>query len=71
MKQLIKLYGLPYFPTPLPPIGEGILFMKPIYNRMVNVFALFLTVLATAGIGIYSHKQIHNRMETYEPESIL
>ena len=45
--------------------------MKPTYNRMVNIFALLLTVLATAGIGIYSHKQIHNRMETYEPESIL
>ena len=71
IKQLIKLYGLPYFPTPLPPIGDGIIFMKPTYNRVVNLIALLLTVLATTGIGIYSHKQIHNRMETYEPESIL
>ena len=71
IKQLIKLYGLPYFPTPLPPIGEGVLFMKPTYNRIVNFIALLLTLLATTGIGFYSHKQIHNRMETYEPDSIL
>jgi poly-gamma-glutamate system protein len=71
IKQLTKLYGLPYSPTKTPQIGTGRLFMKPLYNKVINFLALLFSILATAGIGIYSHKQIQNRMETHEPESIL
>ena len=71
IKRLTKEYGLPYSPTKIPQIGTGRLFMEPLYNRIVNFIALLLTVLATTGLGIYSHKQIHNRMEAHEPESTL
>ncbi len=64
-------YDLPIAPIPTPEIGEGRLYSVKEYNFWVCLIALLLVAGSVATVGIYSHKQIEKRTETFEPESIL
>lgn len=71
IQELILQYQLPFAPIPTPEPGEGELFSTPKYNKAVTVIALITAVGLLIGVGYYSHHQIRERMESYEPESIL
>ncbi|NQU68292.1 MAG: poly-gamma-glutamate system protein [Candidatus Marinimicrobia bacterium] len=64
-------YQIPWAPIPTPTIGEGPLYSEQRYNFWVTLVCLFSAIGSVIGVGIYSHKQIKERMATYEPDSIL
>ena len=68
---LADTYALPWAPIPTPVIGEGIIFSQLKYNFWITLLCLILAIASVTAVGIYSHKQIKERMANYEPESIL
>ena len=69
--RLVREFEMPIAPTPLPEIGAGQLFSIVRYNIWISTLALLLAAGLVISVGIYSHRQIKHRMETYEPDSIL
>ena len=51
--------------------GQGRLYKEERYNLLIASVALALSLGLVIGVGIYSHKQIKKRMQSYEPESSL
>jgi len=71
LHELQKEYLFPWAPVPLPEVGDGKLYFELRYNMWITIIALILSAGFTIGIGIYSHKQIKERVYSYEPDSIL
>jgi poly-gamma-glutamate system protein len=71
LKDLQQYYAFPWAPIPLPTVGEGDLYFEMRYNIFITLIALILASGLTIGVGIYSHKQIKERVYSYEPDSIL
>jgi len=69
ISQLVK--GIIPFGSDKLKTGQDRLYKEVRYNLLVASIALILSIGLVVGIGIYSHKQIKKRMQSYEPESIL
>ena len=69
ISQLVK--GIIPFGSEKLKTGQGRLYKEERYNLLIASIALILSLGLVIGIGIYSHKQIKKRMQSYEPESIL
>jgi len=67
--QLVK--GIIPFGSEKLKTGQGRLYKEERYNLLIAGIALALSLGLVIGIGVFSHKQIKKRMQSYEPESIL
>ena len=71
IRNISRIFQIPWAPIPTPLVGEGSLYSTQQYSYWITLICLIFASGSVIGVGIYSHKQIKERMATYEPDSIL
>ncbi|RMF10811.1 MAG: poly-gamma-glutamate system protein [Candidatus Neomarinimicrobiota bacterium] len=71
IRGLTEKLKMPFAPIPLPEIGTGQIYAETKYDLVATMVAWVLVVGMVFGVGYRSHKQIRQRMEQHEPDSVL